>query len=230
MGRRADAVAPAEEAVTLCRDQAAANPAYLPDLASALTNLGIRYSEVGRRADAVAPAEEAVTLYRDQAAANPAYLPDLARALTNLGNRYSEVGRRADAVPPAEEAVTLYRDQAAANPAYLPDLATALDNLGQYQQDAGSSWNADTAWSAALDAMPTPDLKAGLLVEKARRATPPQAIGDLLAALSLTPPPAGSALFSLHAACRELRTSRPGPVRPAMGRTAEDRPAPVASP
>jgi hypothetical protein len=55
--------------------------------------------------------------------------------------------------------------------------------------------------------MPTPDLKAGLLLEKARRATPPQAIGDILAALSLTPPPAGAALFSLHAACRELRTS-----------------------
>ena len=55
MGRRADAVAPAEEAVTLYRDQAAANPAYLPDLAGALANLGIRYSEVGRRADAVPP-------------------------------------------------------------------------------------------------------------------------------------------------------------------------------
>ena len=207
VGRRADAAAPAEEAVTLYRDQAAANPAYLPDLASALNNLGVRYSEVGRRADAVAPAEEAVTLYRDQAAANPAYLPNLAMALDNLGVRYSEVGRRADAVAPAEEAVTLYRDQAAANPAYLPDLARALTNLGQYQQIAGSSWNAGEAWSAAVDAMLTPDLKAGLLLEKARRATPPQAIGDFLAALSLTPPPTGSALFSLHAACRELRTS-----------------------
>jgi tetratricopeptide (TPR) repeat protein len=162
---------------------------------------------VGRRADAVPPTEEAVTLYRDQAAANPAYLPDLAIALDNLGIRYSEVGRDADAVPPAEEAVTLYRDQAAANPAYLPNLAGALDNLGRYRQDAGLSWNADTAWSAALNAMPTPDLKAGLLLEEVRRATPPQAIGDILAALSLAPPPAGAALFSLHAACRELRTS-----------------------
>jgi hypothetical protein len=35
----------------------------------------------------------------------------------------------------------------------------------------------------------------------------PQAIGDILDALSLTPPPAGAALYSLHAACRELRTS-----------------------
>ena len=45
-----DALAPTEEAVQLYRELAADNPAYLPDLASALNNLGIRYSEVGRRA------------------------------------------------------------------------------------------------------------------------------------------------------------------------------------
>ena len=76
MGRRADAIPPpAEEAVTLHRDQAAANPAYLPDLAGALGNLGIHYGEVGRRADAVPPAQEAVTLYRDQAATTPPTCP-----------------------------------------------------------------------------------------------------------------------------------------------------------
>ena len=61
-GKPFEAVGPAEDAVTAYRELAAANPAYLPDLAGALTNLGIRYSEVGRRADAVPPAEEAVTL------------------------------------------------------------------------------------------------------------------------------------------------------------------------
>ena len=55
MGRRQDALAPAEEAVRLYRELAAANPAFLPDLASALNNLGSRYSEVGRRQDALAP-------------------------------------------------------------------------------------------------------------------------------------------------------------------------------
>ncbi len=207
VGRRGDAVPPAEEAVTLFRELAAANPAYLPDLAAALTNLGNHYGEVGRRADAISPAEEAVTLYRELAATNPAYRPSLATALNHLGIRYREVGRRADAIPPAEEAVTLYRDQAATNPAYLSGLAIALTNLKKHQQDASLPWNADIAWSTALDAMPTPDLKAGLLLEKARRATPPQAIVDILAALSLTPPPAGRTLFSLHTACRQLRTS-----------------------
>jgi hypothetical protein len=210
VGRRADAVAPAEEAVTLYRAQAENNPAYLPNLAAALGNLGIRYSEVGRRADAVAPAEEAVTLYRAQAENNPAYLPELARALNNLGIRYSEVGRRADAVAPAEEAVTLYRAQAENNPAYLPNLASALGNLGEDRLDAGLPWDADAAWSSTLDAMPTSELKAGLLLEKAHREAPREATGDVLTALTLTPPVTGSTLFSLHSACRELRNSDQG--------------------
>ncbi len=66
---------------------------FLPDLATALSNLGVRYSEMGRRHEAVAPTEEAVNTYRELAAANPAFLPDLARALNNLGVRYTEVGR-----------------------------------------------------------------------------------------------------------------------------------------
>ena len=89
---------------------AAANPAYLPDLATALNNLGIRYSGVGRRADAVAPDRGSRHLCAGAGRHNPAYLPDLAMALNNLGIRYSEVGRRDDAVAPTEEAVTLYRD------------------------------------------------------------------------------------------------------------------------
>ena len=87
---------PTEEAVTGYRALAADNPAHLPNLAMALTNLGACYGEVGRRAEALAPTEEAVTGYRALAADNP----DL--ALGNLGVRYSEVGRRAEAVTPTE--------------------------------------------------------------------------------------------------------------------------------
>ena len=68
----------------------------MPDLAGALTNLGVCYREVGRRQDAVAPTEEAAATYRTLAADNPAFLPDLAGALTNLGVFYSEVGREAE--------------------------------------------------------------------------------------------------------------------------------------
>ena len=206
VGRPADAVPPTEEAVTRYRQLAADNPAFWPDLAMALGNLGICYSGVGRRADAVPPAEEAVTRYRELAADNPAFLPDLAGALNNLGIRYGAVGRHADAVPPTEEAVSRYRELAADNPAFLPDLAMALDNVGNQRPDAGLSWNADAAWSSALDVMPTVDLRIGLLLEKAWRATPRQAISDVLAAVAVTPLPSASTLSNLHSMCRELRS------------------------
>ena len=177
VGRRADAVAPAEEAVTLYREQAAQNPAFAPNLAAALTNLGACYSEVGRRADAVAPTEEAVTLRRKQAAQNPAFAPDLATALTNLGARYSEVGRRTDAVAPTEEAVTLRREQAAQNPAFAPDLAMALNNLDRRLVAIGDPARAEVAWQEVLDEH---DLRtrATLLLYRAYAADP----GDLRAA------------------------------------------------
>ncbi|HZV75471.1 MAG TPA: tetratricopeptide repeat protein, partial [Conexibacter sp.] len=105
VGRREEAVAPTEEAVELRRAQAGENPAYLPNLAMALNNLGIRYSELGRREEAVAPTEEAVEVYRAQAGENPAYLPNLASALNNLGNHYSELGRPADTNAAWEESL-----------------------------------------------------------------------------------------------------------------------------
>ncbi len=93
VGRRQEAVAPTEEAVSLYRELATTNPAFRPDLAMALNNLGIRYSEVGRRQEAVAPTEEAVSLRRELATTNPAFRPDLAMALNNLGICYREIGR-----------------------------------------------------------------------------------------------------------------------------------------
>ena len=109
--------------------------AFLPDLAAALNNLGIRYSEVGKRQEAVAPTEEAVRIRRELAQTNPAFLPNLAAALNNLGVRYSEVGKRQEAVAPTEEAVRSYRELAQTNPAFLPDLAEALDSLCSHYDD-----------------------------------------------------------------------------------------------
>src|SRR6266545_3542961 len=137
VGRRVEAVAPAEEAVSLHEELTAANAAFLPELAMALGNLGIRYSEVGRSQEAVAPATKAVGLYRQLAAANPAFLPDLARTLGNLGSRYSEVGRLHEAVAPSEEAVDLFREVAPSDPRFLPDLALALNNLGGRYSEVG---------------------------------------------------------------------------------------------
>ena len=133
LGRPADALPVAEEAVGMYRDLAAASPdRYRPDLAFALANLGVWLSELGRPADALPVAEEAVAIRRELAAASPdRYRPDLAFALANLGGTFSMLGRPADALPVTEEAVGMYRDLAAASPdRYRPDLARFLNNLG----------------------------------------------------------------------------------------------------
>lgn len=57
LGRHADALPPAEEAVILYRELATANPAHRSDLARALTNLGARYGELGLAADAFTATE-----------------------------------------------------------------------------------------------------------------------------------------------------------------------------
>ncbi len=60
VGDRAAALASVSEAVAICRELAAANPAaFLPDLAMSLNNLSDRYAEVGDRAQATAVWEQA---------------------------------------------------------------------------------------------------------------------------------------------------------------------------
>ena len=68
LGRPHDALAPAQESVTLRRrlaDPTTGNPdRHTPDLAASLNNLAVLFSELGRPHDALAPAQEYVTLYR----------------------------------------------------------------------------------------------------------------------------------------------------------------------
>jgi tetratricopeptide (TPR) repeat protein len=94
VGKRQEALAPTEEAVSICRELAETNPAFLPGLAMSLNDLGNSYGEVGKRQEALASTEAAFTIYLELAETNPAFLPDLARSLNNLGIRYSAVGKR----------------------------------------------------------------------------------------------------------------------------------------
>ena len=105
VGRRAEALAPTEEAVKLYRDLAKSNPAFLGDLARALNNLGVSYRDLGRRAEALAPTEEAVKLYRDLAKSNPAFLEELARSTTNLANLQIQQGNPGAAIPLLRESM-----------------------------------------------------------------------------------------------------------------------------
>jgi tetratricopeptide (TPR) repeat protein len=139
VGRHRDALAPAEEAVTLYRRLAEANPAaHLPYLAASLNSLGNHLSEVGRRQDALAKAEEAVTLYRRLAETNPAaHLPDLAMSLAARAMTLRGVdGKRA--VSSMEEAVEVWGRLAQQLPAaYGPWLARGRTSLVGLLDDVG---------------------------------------------------------------------------------------------
>jgi tetratricopeptide (TPR) repeat protein len=153
LGRREDALAAIEEAVTIRRELAAARPgAFLPDLAASLTNQSGRLSELGRREDALAAVEEAVTIRRELAAARPdAFLPDLATSLNNQSVFLSELGRREEALAAIEQAVTAYRALAEARPdAFLPGLAMSLNNQSGCLSELGRREDALAAIEEAV--------------------------------------------------------------------------------
>ena len=112
LGRREEALAAIEEAVTIRRELARARPdAFLPDLAGSLNNQSVFLSGLGRREEALAAIEEAVTIRRELARARPdAFLPDLAGSLNNQSVFLSGLGRREEALAAIEEAVTASRE------------------------------------------------------------------------------------------------------------------------
>jgi len=148
-----EAAAPAsEEAVAMYRELAEANPGrYRPELATSLTNLGIRFSALGRPAQALPASEEAVAIRRELAEANPGrYRPELATSLTNLAVTFSVLGRPAEALPASEEAVAMYRELAEANPGrYRPELAWSLRVLADSLDPLGRGDDASEARSKA---------------------------------------------------------------------------------
>ena len=71
-----------EEAVAIRRELAAASPdRYRPDLATSLSNLGVRFSELGRPADALPVAEEAVAHLPGAGRRQPGPVPPRPRRL-----------------------------------------------------------------------------------------------------------------------------------------------------
>jgi tetratricopeptide (TPR) repeat protein len=113
--------------------------AFTPDLASSLSNLGNRYSELGRLEEALAAALEATDLRRGLVAMNAAaFTPDLAASLSHLGIRYSKLNRLEEALAAEVEATDLYRGLVAMNAAeFTPELARSLlviESLGGRQR------------------------------------------------------------------------------------------------
>ncbi|MBF0394756.1 MAG: tetratricopeptide repeat protein, partial [Alphaproteobacteria bacterium] len=108
LGRREEALEATREAADIYRRLAEARPdAFLPDLASALNNLGIRLSALGRREEALEATREAVEIRRRLAEARPdAFLPDLARSLGALGGA---LGDAAEAIAAFAEGIACLR-------------------------------------------------------------------------------------------------------------------------
>src|SRR5271166_2699405 len=155
LGRREEALAADEEALTAYRELARARPdAFLPDLAMWLKNLPNRLADLGRREEALAAVEEAVTVRRELARARPdAFLPDLASSLNNLAIRLSGLGRREEALAAVEEAVTIRRELARARPdAFLPDLAYSLNDMSNHLAGLGRREEALAVVEEALTA------------------------------------------------------------------------------
>ena len=153
VGRREDALAAIEEAVTIRRELAAARPdEFRPGLAGSLNNLSARLAGLGRPEDALAAGEEATNIYRELAAARPdAFRPDLAMSLINLSVRLADLGRPEDALAAIEEATNIYRELAAARPdVFRPYLAGSLNNLSLWLARLGRREDALAAIEEAV--------------------------------------------------------------------------------
>ncbi len=142
-----------EEARDIYRQLAAKEPdAYLPNVASALNDLGNLLSDMRDFPAARGACEEARDIYRQLAAKEPdAYLPNVASALNNLGNLLRGVRNFPEAREAYEEAKDIYRQLAAKeSAAYLPNVAITLNNLGVLLRDVRDFSAARTAYEEAL--------------------------------------------------------------------------------
>jgi tetratricopeptide (TPR) repeat protein len=205
----------AQQAVASALNELAGDqPELIAEQARALTNLGIRLSDLGRREDALAVAAEAVSLYRTLAAQRPdAFRPDLAGSLNNLAGRLNALGRWEDALAAAEEAVSLRRTLAAQRPdAFRPDLAMSVNNLAAMLSELGRREDALAAAEEAVSLRRTlaaqrPDaFRPDLAMSVNNLATMLRALGRREDALA--------AVEEAVSLCRTLAAQRPDVFRP----------------
>jgi tetratricopeptide (TPR) repeat protein len=101
------------EAAGIQRDLVAHAPAFRPNLAQTLNDLGNLNIDTRHFPEAEAAYNEAVVIERDLEAQEPAaFGPDLAKTLDNLGNLYAGARRFTDAEAAHQEAAGIRRDLA----------------------------------------------------------------------------------------------------------------------
>ena len=142
LGRRADAVADAEEFVGLSRALSQRDPDQLPMFASAQDRLARLLGSLGRRDEAADRQLEAISVWRALAATDPANRRSLGAALNNAANPLGDAGRFDAAIEAASEAVSIYRDLAAGDPGLSLEFAMALRNLATALNVSGDRFKA----------------------------------------------------------------------------------------
>lgn len=130
LGQLDDALSANEEAVTIFRALAEAQPAvYLTDLAQALSGQAAHLGMAGRRDQALTAIEEAVGILLVPGAVAPSRLLALARALGAYSTALSDLGRHEESLDKIEQSVMIYRELARVRAdLFLPDLARALNH------------------------------------------------------------------------------------------------------
>ncbi|RBJ01272.1 hypothetical protein DRA43_19200 [Micromonospora provocatoris] len=135
-----EALDAARAAVTAFEEADRLNPAsHLPGLASALTNLGFRLSDLGESEAALAASGRAAAIVETLTAVNPAYSHHHAVALNNLSVDLANEHRWEEALEAAQRAVIINRalcdSPSARRP--RPELAMSLDNLANALRNMG---------------------------------------------------------------------------------------------
>ena len=142
------------KALEILKRLAAATPeAYLPDVATTLTNLANLQSDLARYEEAEKGYLEALEIRKRLAAVIPeANLPYVATTLTNLANLQSDLARYEEAEKGYLEALEILKRLAAATTdAYLPDVARTLNCLAILQKDLGRYEEAEKGYLESLE-------------------------------------------------------------------------------
>jgi tetratricopeptide (TPR) repeat protein len=142
LGRRADAMADAEELAGISWALSERDPDQLPMFASTQARLASLLGSLGRRGEAADRQLEAVSVWRTLSATDPVNRRSLGAALNNAANLLGDDGRFDAAVESASEAVSIYRDLAAGDPGLSLELAAALRNLATALNVSGDRFEA----------------------------------------------------------------------------------------
>ncbi|WP_405786456.1 tetratricopeptide repeat protein [Streptomyces sp. NBC_01367] len=152
-----DGLAPAQRAVGLFRPLAEANPAHLPDFATALGALGHWHAWREEHEEALAVAGEELAVRRRLTEADPAaHRLQLAEALQITSTRYSRAGRVQEAFEPLAEEVAVRTGAAAAGQvAELALLHSTVALYSLYLVETGRTSEAVRVTALALRALET---------------------------------------------------------------------------